>query len=81
MAQIAEPRSGAPSSASPADIGRISHWIGGRVVAGTSGREGPIYDPATGRRTYSVDFASVEESTFEQDLWHLGGFSGTGWCL
>ena len=29
--------------------GRVSHWIGGRVVAGTSGREGPVYDPATGR--------------------------------
>ncbi len=61
MAQIAEPRSGAPSPASPADIGRVSHWIGGRIVTGTSGREGPIYDPATGRRTHAVDFASVDE--------------------
>ncbi|MEO5884350.1 MAG: CoA-acylating methylmalonate-semialdehyde dehydrogenase [Candidatus Limnocylindrales bacterium] len=41
--------------------GRISHWIGGRVVAGTSGREGPVYDPATGAITRYVDFASTEE--------------------
>ncbi|HSS35705.1 MAG TPA: CoA-acylating methylmalonate-semialdehyde dehydrogenase [Patescibacteria group bacterium] len=41
--------------------GRISHWIDGRVVPGTSGREGPIYDPATGVRTHAVDFASSAE--------------------
>ena len=28
---------------------RISHWIGGRSVAGESGRSGPVYNPATGR--------------------------------
>jgi len=41
--------------------GRVSHWIGGQLVAGTSGREGPIYDPATGAITRYVDFASVAE--------------------
>ncbi|MGK2850641.1 MAG: CoA-acylating methylmalonate-semialdehyde dehydrogenase [Candidatus Limnocylindrales bacterium] len=41
--------------------GRISHWIGGHVVAGTSGREGLVYDPATGAVTKHVDFASVDE--------------------
>ncbi|MEO6206335.1 MAG: CoA-acylating methylmalonate-semialdehyde dehydrogenase, partial [Candidatus Limnocylindrales bacterium] len=41
--------------------GRVSHWIGGEVVAGTSGREGPIYDPATGTITRYVDFASANE--------------------
>ena len=40
---------------------RISHWIGGRSVAGTSGRSGPVYNPATGRRSGTVDFATVEE--------------------
>jgi malonate-semialdehyde dehydrogenase (acetylating)/methylmalonate-semialdehyde dehydrogenase len=30
-------------------------------VAGTSGREGPIYDPATGQLTKHVDFASADE--------------------
>ena len=26
-------------------LGRISHWIGGRIVEGTSDRRGPVYDP------------------------------------
>jgi hypothetical protein len=30
------------------DVKRISHWIGGRVVEGTSGRSGPVFDPALG---------------------------------
>jgi malonate-semialdehyde dehydrogenase (acetylating)/methylmalonate-semialdehyde dehydrogenase len=58
MTQVAEP--GAPRTATPAP-GRVSHWIGGRIVAGTSGREGAVYDPATGTLTRHVDFASVEE--------------------
>jgi len=44
-----------------ADLGRVSHWIGGRIVEGSSGRHGPVYDPATGRQAKWVDFASVEE--------------------
>ena len=40
---------------------RIPHWIGGRRVEGGSGRSGPVYNPATGRQTGVVDFASVEE--------------------
>jgi malonate-semialdehyde dehydrogenase (acetylating) / methylmalonate-semialdehyde dehydrogenase len=43
------------------ELGRISHWIGGRVVAGESGRSGPVYNPAKGIQTKEVDFASVEE--------------------
>ncbi|MBI3648261.1 MAG: CoA-acylating methylmalonate-semialdehyde dehydrogenase [Actinobacteria bacterium] len=40
---------------------RISHWIGGKVVAGESGRRGPVFNPATGEQTHEVDFASIEE--------------------
>jgi malonate-semialdehyde dehydrogenase (acetylating)/methylmalonate-semialdehyde dehydrogenase len=40
---------------------RITHWIGGKAVAGTSGRTGPVYDPARGVQTGEVDLASVEE--------------------
>ena len=58
MTQIAEP--GTTRDEAPA-AGRISHWINGRVVAGTSGREGPVYNPATGAVAKHVDFASVEE--------------------
>ncbi len=56
MTQVAEPET--PASAAP---GRISHWIGGRIVPGTSGRQGDVYDPAIGSLTKHVDFASVEE--------------------
>jgi malonate-semialdehyde dehydrogenase (acetylating)/methylmalonate-semialdehyde dehydrogenase len=40
---------------------QINHWIGGRAVAGTSGRSGAVYNPATGRQAAEVDFATVEE--------------------
>ena len=58
MTQVAEP--GAPSADGQAP-GRVSHWIAGRTTAGASGREGPVYDPATGRIARYVDFASVDE--------------------
>ncbi len=45
----------------PAALRQINHWIGGRSVAGKSGRSGPVYNPATGRQSGEVDFASVEE--------------------
>jgi malonate-semialdehyde dehydrogenase (acetylating) / methylmalonate-semialdehyde dehydrogenase len=56
MTQVAEPEI---SKTSPP--GRVSHWIDGQFVPGTSGREGPVYDPATGALTRHVDFASIEE--------------------
>src|SRR5215207_747261 len=40
---------------------RISHWIGGRTVKGTSGRTAPVFDPARGQQTGEVDLASAEE--------------------
>src|ERR687883_426413 len=43
------------------ELRRITHWIGGRIVPGESGRSGPVYNPALGRQTGAVDFASVEE--------------------
>jgi malonate-semialdehyde dehydrogenase (acetylating)/methylmalonate-semialdehyde dehydrogenase len=42
-------------------VARISHWIGGRIVEGQSGRHGPVYNPATGEQTGEVDLATVEE--------------------
>ena len=42
-------------------MNRISHWIDGHVVEGTSGRSGVVFDPATGQQQASVDFASVAE--------------------
>jgi malonate-semialdehyde dehydrogenase (acetylating)/methylmalonate-semialdehyde dehydrogenase len=40
---------------------RITHWIDGAPVAGTSGRTGPVFNPATGTTTGEVDFATAEE--------------------
>src|SRR5438132_2543308 len=45
----------------PTAVKPINHWIGGKPVAGTSGRSGPVYNPAIGQQTGAVDFASVEE--------------------
>ena len=40
---------------------RISHWIDGRIVEGSSGNSAPVYDPATGEQSAAVDLASVDE--------------------
>jgi malonate-semialdehyde dehydrogenase (acetylating)/methylmalonate-semialdehyde dehydrogenase len=40
---------------------QIQHWIDGKVMASTSGRTGPVHDPATGEQTGEVALASVEE--------------------
>jgi malonate-semialdehyde dehydrogenase (acetylating)/methylmalonate-semialdehyde dehydrogenase len=56
VAQVAEEQAAKGTGAE-----RISHWIGGASVAGESGRSGPVFNPATGRQTGEVDFASVEE--------------------
>jgi malonate-semialdehyde dehydrogenase (acetylating)/methylmalonate-semialdehyde dehydrogenase len=57
MTQIAEPQIEAGSAA----VERVNHWIGGKRVAGSSGRSGPVYNPATGNLAREVDFASVGE--------------------
>ncbi len=58
MTQVAEPIATTPA----AKLGEpVPHWIGGRRVAGTSGRRGPVFDPATGSFAREVDFASIEE--------------------
>jgi malonate-semialdehyde dehydrogenase (acetylating)/methylmalonate-semialdehyde dehydrogenase len=45
----------------PAAVKPINHWIAGAARAGRSGRTGPVFNPAAGRRSGEVDFASVEE--------------------
>ena len=57
MTQVAEPEIDRSSPRGET----VSHWIGGRRVAGSSGRRGPVYDPATGTLAREVEFASVEE--------------------
>src|SRR5690349_1693322 len=58
MTQVAEPIT-QPRAEMTGDA--VPHWIGGRRVAGTSGRRGPVFNPATGNVAREVDFASVEE--------------------
>jgi len=62
---------------------RISHWINGGVVTGTSGRSGPVYNPATGEHTGDVDFAStaevgtaVESAVAAARTWRSSSLSG-----
>lgn len=57
MTQVAEPH----AEPRPAAVDRVNHWINGARVAGTSGRNGPVYNPATGEVARQVDFASIEE--------------------
>jgi malonate-semialdehyde dehydrogenase (acetylating) / methylmalonate-semialdehyde dehydrogenase len=42
-------------------VERINHWVGGKVVPGSSGRTGPVFNPATGEQTHEVDLASPDE--------------------
>ncbi len=39
----------------------IGHWIGGKRTDGESGRTGPVFDPATGRRAAEVRLATAAE--------------------
>ncbi len=59
MTQVVEPNVNDMATRVPTQV--VPHWIGGERVAGTSGRTGPVYDPATGRVAREVAFASVDE--------------------
>ncbi|HEY8921694.1 MAG TPA: CoA-acylating methylmalonate-semialdehyde dehydrogenase [Candidatus Limnocylindria bacterium] len=59
MTSIVQPP--APEAGKRSATERVNHWINGRRVAGSSGRSGPVYNPATGDLAREVDFASVEE--------------------
>lgn len=61
MTTVADRDPATPSGSAGTIPDRVSHWIGGQTVVGTSGREGPVYDPATGAITKYVDFASASE--------------------
>src|SRR4051795_9837773 len=56
MTQLAE-----PAGSTTTDLPTIGHWIGGGPVAGTSGRRGPVFNPATGAQEKWVDLASTDE--------------------
>ena len=39
---------------------RITHWIDGKFYSGPTDRTGPVFNPATGEQTGTVDLASTE---------------------
>src|SRR6478672_8135180 len=45
----------------PAAVKPINHWISGRRTTGTSGRTGPVFNPATGEQSGAVDLATTDE--------------------
>src|SRR5213594_1400051 len=57
MTEVAEPHEQAAQGA----VTPISHWIDGAHVKGSSGRSGPVYNPALGVQTGEVAFAGPEE--------------------
>jgi len=59
MTHVAEPPVAGGGDATALE--RVNHWINGATVAGTSGRQGPVFNPATGELAREVGFASVEE--------------------
>jgi len=60
MTHVAEPPAAGEGQAT--GLERINHWINGARVAGSSGRHGPVYNPATGEVAREVDFASTDEA-------------------
>src|SRR5690349_3065204 len=56
---IAHEQEAAPSR--PSDLPAVTHWIDGAATAGHGRRTADVYDPATGRRTKSVELAAPED--------------------
>ena len=49
------------SETTKTELRQVPHWIGGKAVAGASGRSGKVYNPATGQVQAIVSFASRAE--------------------
>jgi malonate-semialdehyde dehydrogenase (acetylating) / methylmalonate-semialdehyde dehydrogenase len=50
------------ATAAARDIPTLNHFIGGELRVGTSGHTGSVFNPATGRLSAHVSFASREET-------------------
>ena len=52
---------------------RISHWVNNKVVKGTSGNTGKVFNPATGEQQAEVDVLGCRyDALVEHDLNFLG---------
>jgi len=47
---------------SKSELPSLGHYVGGKSIAGRSGRDAPVFDPATGRATHRVALASADET-------------------
>jgi malonate-semialdehyde dehydrogenase (acetylating)/methylmalonate-semialdehyde dehydrogenase len=56
------PKSTAAAVTTAAEAFALGHFIGGREVAGASGRKGVVYNPATGQVRGEVAYASADET-------------------
>ncbi|MDQ1508889.1 MAG: malonate-semialdehyde dehydrogenase (acetylating) / methylmalonate-semialdehyde dehydrogenase [Actinomycetota bacterium] len=50
-----------PSAEIAGDVPVVAHWIDGKLVEGSAARRGDVFDPATGRVTKHVAFASPDD--------------------
>jgi malonate-semialdehyde dehydrogenase (acetylating)/methylmalonate-semialdehyde dehydrogenase len=67
---------------------KIGHWVGGKGTPGTSGRFGPVYDPALGEQSASVALASpgevdevVADSAAAAEVWATSSLSARAAAL
>ena len=56
------PKSTAAAVTPAAEAFAVGHFIGGREIAGASGRRGIVHNPATGQVRGEVAFASTDET-------------------
>jgi malonate-semialdehyde dehydrogenase (acetylating)/methylmalonate-semialdehyde dehydrogenase len=45
----------------PVELQTVPHWIAGKAAAGSSGRSGPVYNPATGQVSKRVAYANAAD--------------------
>jgi malonate-semialdehyde dehydrogenase (acetylating)/methylmalonate-semialdehyde dehydrogenase len=59
---MSSPRPTAADDRNPAGTFELGHFVAGRMVPGTSGRQGPVHDPATGALRGHVAYASEADT-------------------
>ncbi|HEX6573215.1 MAG TPA: CoA-acylating methylmalonate-semialdehyde dehydrogenase [Steroidobacteraceae bacterium] len=59
---MSSPRPTIADDPTPADVFELGHFVAGRTVQGTSGRRGPVHDPATGALRGHVAYASEADT-------------------
>ncbi|PRY65853.1 malonate-semialdehyde dehydrogenase (acetylating)/methylmalonate-semialdehyde dehydrogenase [Glaciihabitans tibetensis] len=58
---LADPTTAGPTLAEPTSLPIVQHWINGATAVSSSGRVGPVFNPALGEQTKSVALADAAE--------------------